>query len=248
MRGELKRFPNLDELSKAAAANMASLIEEAVGKRGSCSIALSGGNTPRTLHHLLATRHRDEIPWGSVQIFFGDERYVPHSDKSSNYLMAKETLLDLVPIPEANIHAIRTDLSGPQKAAATYERTLRKFFQDVGSTFDLLLLGMGKEGHTASLFPHSKALDECRKWVMAVDVPATPSKRITTTYPLLNRSASIYFLVTGSDKTAALREVLDSESDYRIFPARGIESVNGRLVWWVDSSAYPVDIACELEV
>lgn len=239
MRGELRRFENLEKLSEAAAADVSSLIAEAVRRKGNCSVALSGGNTPRTLNHLLATRHRDEIPWDSVSIFFGDERYVPHSDKNSNYLMAKETLLDLVPIPEGNIHPIPTDLSGQDTAAAAYERVLRNFFQDVGSTFDLLVLGMGKEGHTASLFPHSKALDECRKWVMAVEATANPARRISLTYPILNRSASIYFLVTGGDKSAALREVVNPESDYHIFPARGIEPVNGRLVFWVDSSAFP---------
>ncbi len=239
MRGELKRFDNLDELSEAAAADVCSLISETVSRKGACSVALSGGNTPRALHHLLATRYRDEIPWDSVSIFFGDERYVPHSDKKSNYLMAKETLLDLVPIPKGNIHPIRTDLSGTDKAASAYERVLRNFFQDVGETFDLLLLGMGKEGHTASLFPHSKVLDECRKWVTAVDVPATPSSRITLTYPILNRSASIYFLIAGSDKRPALSKVVNTESDYHLFPARGIEPVKGKLAFWVDSSADP---------
>ncbi len=240
MRGELKRFENLDTLSEAAAADVSSLISETVGRKGTCSVALSGGNTPRTLHHLLATRYRDEVPWDSVSIFFGDERYVPHSDANSNFLMAKQTLLDLVPIPQGNIHPIPTELSGTDKAAAAYERVLRDFFQDVGETFDLLLLGMGKEGHTASLFPHSKALDECRKWVTPVDVPATPPRRITLTYPILNRSASIYFLITGSDKRPALHEVAEMGTDYHVIPARGIEPVKGRLVFWVDSSAFPV--------
>lgn len=237
MRSELRKFRDLDELSESAAANIRTLAAETVSRKGRFSVALSGGNTPRTLHHLLATRHRDEIPWESVFVFFGDERYVPHSDKESNFLMARQTLLDMVPIPASNIFPIPTNLPGAELAAAAYEEELRKVFGDRGTSFDLLILGMGKEGHTASLFPGSAALDESRKWTAAVEVPALPPRRITLTFPVLNRSAAVYFLVSGSDKSSALKEVLGDAGDYHDYPAKGIAPSTGRVEFWVDSAA-----------
>lgn len=237
MRRELKKFRDLDELSESAAANIRTLAVETVSRKGRFSIALSGGNTPRTLHHLLAARYRDEIPWESVSVFFGDERYVPHSDNQSNYLMARQTLLDLVPIPAANIFPIPTNLPDPEMAAASYEEELRKVFGEQGASFDLLMLGMGKEGHTASLFPGSNALDENRRWTSAVEVPAEPPKRITLTFPVLNRSAVVYFLVSGSDKSSALKQVLNDGSDFHVYPAKGVASSTGRVEFWVDSAA-----------
>lgn len=237
MRGELKRFKDLSELSEAAAEDISSLITKTVSLKGRFLIALSGGNTPRTLHNLLGTAYREKIPWESVSVFFGDERYVPHSDKLSNYLMARETLLDLVPIPAANVHPIPTGLPSPEEAAEAYESDLRKSLPEEGVSFDLLLLGLGKEGHTASLFPHSEALEEQKKWAMPVEVDAVPPRRISLTYLILNKSSAVYFLVSGRDKSSALKEVLDEKSDYHVYPARGIEPLSGRLVWWVDAAA-----------
>lgn len=239
MRGEIRKFGTLDELSLAAAEDIASLIRDTVTEQGRFALALSGGNTPRTLHRLLAERYREDIPWNAVHIFFGDERYVPHDDKQSNYLMAKETLLDLVPIPAENIHPVPTGLPEYRKSADAYETELKKFFADDKQSFDLLLLGMGKEGHTASLFPHLKALDEKERWTAAVEVPAVPAKRITVTYPVLNRSSAVYFLISGEDKQDALEKVFDDASDFHLYPARGISPAAGRLVWWVAESAYP---------
>ncbi len=237
MRREVRKFRDLDELSESAAANIRTLIVETVSRKGRFSIALSGGNTPRTLHHLLATRYRDEIPWESVSVYFGDERYVPHSDKQSNFLMARQTLLDVVPIPASNIFPIPTNLPDPELAADAYEEELRKSFGNQETTFDLLLLGMGKEGHTASLFPGSAALDEGSRWTAAVEVSAVPPKRITLTYPVLNRSESVYFLVSGSDKSGALKQVLSETSDFHVYPAKGIASSTGRVEFWADSAA-----------
>ena len=237
MTGDVKKFRDLNELSEAAAGAIADLIAGTVSRRGRFALALSGGSTPRTLHNLLGTVYRKKIPWEAVYIFFGDERYVPHTDNQSNYLMAGETLLNLVPIPKRNIYPIPTDHSDPVKAAEAYERELRNHFQENGSSFDLVLLGMGKEGHTASLFPDSPALDESRRWVISVDVPAIPHKRITLTYPILNQASAVYFLVSGSDKSSALREVLARGSDFHTYPAKGINPVHGKLDWWVDSAA-----------
>jgi 6-phosphogluconolactonase len=237
LTGEVKKFRDLNELSEVAARDIADIIAGTVSRKGHFSLALSGGSTPRTLHNLMATVYRETIPWESVSIFFGDERYVPDTDRQSNYLMARETLLNLIPIPIRNIHPIPTDRSDPAKAAEAYETELRNYFPENGSSFDLVLLGMGKEGHTASLFPHSPALDEKHRWVMSVDVPAIPHQRITLTYPILNHASAVYFLVSGSDKRGALREVLGQGSDLRTFPAKGVNPVRGKLEWWVDSAA-----------
>ena len=237
MTGDVKKFHDLNELSEAAAMEIADLIVGTVSRTGSFSLALSGGSTPKTLHKLLATVYRRKIPWESVSIFFGDERFVPHEDSQSNYRMAFETLLSLVPIPDRNIHPIPTDQPDPMKAAEAYETNLRDYFPENGSSFDLVILGMGKEGHTASLFPNSPALDEKRRWAMSVEVPAVPNRRITLTYPILNRASAVYFLVSGSDKRDALKEVLGRRSDFHTYPAKGINPIRGMLEWWVDSAA-----------
>ncbi len=237
MNLELKRFADLDELSNAAAKEVSELIRSVVAKKGKFSLVLSGGSTPKGLYRLLATTHRESVPWGSVSVFFGDERYVPHTDARSNYLMARETLLDHIPIPSANVHPIPTDFSNPSDAAAAYESVLSAKIPGEGNSFDLVLLGMGGEGHTASLFPFTPSLDEKSKWVVPSDVPPVPHKRITLTYAVLNRSSAVYFLISGHDKREALKEVLSDAADYHKYPAKGIAPVNGKLVWWVDSGA-----------
>src|SRR5688572_24616891 len=158
-------------------------ISESVRGAGRCSLVLSGGNTPRTFYGLLASEFRDQIPWPHIHIFWGDERYVSPHDPDSNYRLARETLLDHVPCPAANIHPMPTQFASPEDAARDYERTLRNYFGTDWPHFDLLLLGIGKEGHTASLFPGSRALRERTRWVAAVETPANPSLRLTLTLP-----------------------------------------------------------------
>ncbi len=238
MTCEVKKFRKVNELSEAAATSVADLIVNTVSSAGRFSFVLSGGSTPRTLYNLLGTVHRERIPWESVSIYFGDERYVPHTVEESNYRMAKEALLDLISIPMENVHPIPTEHPDPKRAAEAYEKELRSSFPEDGISFDLVLLGMGKEGHTASLFPGSEALDEDRRWVMSVEVPPVPHKRITLTYPILNRSAAIYFLVSGAEKRDAMRQVFSESSDFHVYPAKGIAPVAGRLEWWVDSEAW----------
>lgn len=234
---EVKKFRDLNELSEAVAADVAVLISKTVSKEGHFSLVLSGGSTPRTLHRLLGTVYREKIPWEAVSIYFGDERYVPHTDKQSNYLMAKETLLNLIPIPAGKVHPIPTDVADPARAAEAYDEDLREHFSEKGKSFDLVILGIGNEGHTASLFPDSPALDELRRWAVFIEVPAVPHERITLTYPILNRASSIYFLVSGSDKKDALSKVQNENFDYHTCPAKGINPDHGKLVWWVDSDA-----------
>lgn len=225
------------DLAYRAAEAGATIIKDAVQTTGRCALVLSGGDTPRDLYLRWASRFSDEIPWNGVHVFWGDERFVPLEDRRSNYRMAKEALLDHVPIPAANVHAMFTSLDTPELAATTYEATLRQYSGDHRPRFDLLLLGLGPEGHTASLFPRSPGLDETARWVLPVTVPADPPSRLTLTLPALNGAAHTHFLVTGSEKAAALAHVLSDKADVQTYPAAGIRTTGDSPVWWVDREA-----------
>ncbi len=217
-----------------------SAINESVRGTGRCSLVLSGGNTPRTLYGLLASKFRDQIPWAQVHVFWGDERYVSPGDPESNYRMAKETLLDRVPCPAGNVHPMPTHFPSPDAAARDYEKTLRTYFGTNWPHFDLSFLGIGEDGHTASLFPGSPALGEQTRWVVAVETPANPPVRLTLTLPALTRAASIYVLVTGSKKGSTLHHVLAGPPDPNTYPAAGVRLTEGTLIWWVDRAAAPL--------
>jgi 6-phosphogluconolactonase len=242
MKSDIRVFADVDELSLRAAEAAVRTINESVRSSRSFSVALSGGNTPRTLYHLLSTRFRDQIPWANVHVFWGDERYVPLADPQSNYRMAREALLDMVPCPAENVHPMPTELPNPEVAAREYEKTLRSYFSKDRPHkdwphFDLVLLGLGEEGHTASLFPGSPALNETKRWVVAVKAPAEPPLRLTLTLPALTEAANIYFLVTGSNKAQALQHVLTGSPALKIYPASGVRSAQGTVIWWVDRAA-----------
>ena len=201
----------------ALASRMAEWIVQRVGgTTGPFALNLSGGSTPKRLYELLATNlYRDEIDWGRVHVFFGDERFVPHDHKDSNFKMANDALLSKVPIPPDNIHPVQTGLASPEAAAADYEDALKVFYGK--TTLDLprplfafTLLGLGEDGHTASLFPGTAALEERDKWVTAV-IGAKPEPRITMTYPILDASAVLAFLTAGAGKKDILRRVLDRD-------------------------------------
>ncbi len=234
---ESRIFPTIAEMSEAALAEILRIVNEAVAKRGRFSIALAGGHTPAKLYTLWAEKYKTQTPWEHVHLFFGDERFVPEDDLLSNYRMARQTLIDHVPIPKENLHPMLTNFPAPEKAAEAYEVELRKFFGEGAPAFDVQLLGLGVEGHTASLFPGSPALDEQRRWVVAVTVPAEPPQRLTLTLVVLNQGLNTFFLVAGENKReilAALRsEPHNVPSKYpagRIRPARGV-------VWYLDQAA-----------
>jgi 6-phosphogluconolactonase len=231
---DVRVFADVNDLSMQAAQAAATTIDEVVRGTGRCSLVLSGGSTPRTLYGLLASEFRDRIPWQHVHVFWGDERYVPLHDPDSNYRMARETLLDHVPCPAGNIHPMPTHFPSPDAAARDYERTLRSYFGTDWPRFDLILLGLGEEGHTASLFRGSPALEERTRWVVAVKAPADPPLRLTLTLPALTRAVNSYVLVTGSAKARALHHVLSGDPDPRSYPAAGIRLMEGTLIWWVD--------------
>lgn len=234
---DLRIFSDLDELSLHAAESAVVVIRGAVRARGRCSLALSGGSTPRGLHALLASRFREDIPWAAVHVFWGDERYVPPNDSRSNYGMARETLLDHVPCPAANIHPMPTHFPTLDAAARDYEATLRSHFSTAWPRFDLMFLGLGPDGHTASLFPGSLTVDERTRWVLPVPDPPAPPMRLTVTLPVLSQSAHTYFLVSGSDKAQALRAASAESADPHVCPAAGVRPNTGVLLWWVDKAA-----------
>ena len=206
----LKVLDTTEAVSEAAAESITGTVIGAVAAHGRCSLALAGGRTPKDTYALLAGRCRDKIPWPSVHLFWGDERCVPPVDPDSNFRMASEMLLERIPIPPGNVHRILGERP-PELAAEAYERELRVFFPAGASlpAFDLVILGVGADGHTASLFPGSSALEESKRWVMAVEAPGgVPCRhRVTLTLPAINASKGVLFLITGADKGRTLRDL-----------------------------------------
>ncbi len=217
------------------------IVDRAKASGERFTLVLSGGSTPKAIYRLLAQLPlRDEIPWAAVQLFWGDERSVPPDHADSNFRTAREELIDHVPIPAANIHRIHAELPAPE-AAAAYEADLRHSFGSVAlPRFDLVLLGMGDEGHTASLFPDTTALDETQRWVVANYVPKLHTDRITLSFPVINNAQEIVFLVAGAAKQEALGHVLYGQHDELPLPAARIAPTNGRLLWLLDRSAMPL--------
>jgi 6-phosphogluconolactonase len=234
---DLRVCANHADLSRRAAEAAVATINGAVQAAGTCSIVLSGGSTPRVLYSLLASEFRAQIPWANVQVFWGDERYVPPEDPRSNYLMAKETLLDHVACPPANIHPMPTHFPSAEVAARDYERTLRNHFGGKWPNFDLVLLGIGDDGHTASLFPGSLALAERTRWVVAARAPVEPYVRLTLTLPALTRTAAVYVLVAGAAKADAVRHVFERAGDWIKYPAAGVRVAAESVIWWADREA-----------
>lgn len=235
VRPAVEVLPDPEALARRAAEV---LLEAAKATQGRFAIAHAGGSTPRRLHELLAEApYRDLMPWDRVHAFWGDERFVPHGDTRSNYRMAYETLLSHVPIAPFNVHSIPTEGRAPEDAARAYERTLRSFYgaerlDPKRPLFDVTFLGLGEDGHIASLFPGTRALSERERWVVAV-TDGPPEPRITLTYPALESSRLVLFLVTGAEKAAILARVLHGDQD---FPAARLRP-RGRLLWLADAAA-----------
>ncbi|MGH7530340.1 MAG: 6-phosphogluconolactonase [Gemmatimonadales bacterium] len=231
-------FATSEALAHAAASRFVAAADEAIRASGRFAVALSGGSTPNTLYSRLATEpYVSRVPWPRVQWFWGDERCVPPHDPASNYRMAREALLDRVPVSESSVHRIRGE-DDPAAAAAAYERTLQESFADAANArLDLVLLGMGADGHTASLFPGGAAVRERERWVMAEYVTAVSMWRVTLTRVLINAAAHVLFLVTGREKAATLRRVLEGPYRPDVLPAQAIGRPGGRPRWLVDADA-----------
>lgn len=237
---EVRTLTTPQELFEAGAELVAHATKEAVEERGRFMIALSGGSTPRSLYNLLATNARNSLPWGQMFFFWGDERHVPPEDKDSNYKMAYEAMLSKVAVPEGNVFRVPAEYADANAAAEEYEKAIRKFFGLVDGqvpVFDLILLGLGPDGHTASLFPETSALAEKTKLVVANRVEKFDTYRITFTLPVLNAARCVAFLVSGMDKASALQAVLQGDAPGEKYPAKLVRPANGKLIWLVDRAA-----------
>ncbi|MEO6329559.1 MAG: 6-phosphogluconolactonase [Ginsengibacter sp.] len=234
---QLHIYKDSPELIEELAKWMTSYINQTLQKNERFTIALSGGETPKALYRLLATdAYRNKIDWNKMYIFWGDERVVPITDDSNNAKMAFEALLNKVKVPLENIHIMRTDIY-PDLAANEYEKLLYKYFEKQETTFDLVLLGMGKDGHTLSLFPASSILQDEQHWVNAVYLEDQKMYRITLMPSVVNKAAAVVFLVTGSEKAKVLKEVLNDVVQTEHHPAQLIQPLNGELHWFVDKAA-----------
>ena len=228
-------------LARAAAEDLLHRVTAAVRANGRASVALSGGSTPKALYTLLAQEpaYRQRLPWGATHFFFGDERHVPPDDPTSNYRMAREAMFDALGdlCPAANVHRIEAEDHDATRVAAAYERELTGFFGDDAPRFDLILLGMGPDGHTASLFPGTTGLREADKLVCAAWVDKLSTYRITLTPKVLTQAAALLFLVAGKDKAEVLPIVLEGASEPDRYPSQGISAVAGETLWLVDQTA-----------
>jgi 6-phosphogluconolactonase len=237
-RAEIRIFDDASKAAEAASGRFTELAREAIRERGRFAVALSGGSTPKRVYELLAGGpFREQLDWSQVHIFFGDERCVPADDIESNYRMANEALLSRVDLPPQNIHRIN-GLGDAVANARLYEDELRVFFNDAAwPRFDLVLLGMGDDGHTASLFPGTQVLHEEEAWVCGLWVEKLAAFRITLTAPAINRAAHVIFLVTGENKASRLAEIHSGVKDLERLPAQLIKPVDGTLEWFIDRAA-----------
>jgi 6-phosphogluconolactonase len=235
MDPEIKVLPDATEIAHEAAERVIAAARRVADEGRTFSIALSGGSTPKTLFELLATDpYKSRVDWAKVEVFFGDERTVPPDHKDSNYRMAREALLSKVPIPGDNVYRMAGERD-PNTAAREYGQVLKEKFGDGG--IDLVLLGMGDDGHTASLFPETEALNETKHRCVANFVPKLNTWRLTLTAPFINRSAEVIFLVRGASKARRLQEVLEGSPNPRRLPVQLIKPASGRLAWLVDAAA-----------
>jgi 6-phosphogluconolactonase len=233
----IRVLPDPEALAEAAARLLVEHAQAAIDARGRAAIALSGGSTPREMNRRLARPPLlDEVDWERVDIFFGDERCVPPDDVDSNFRMAEETLLNSVPVPKEHIHRMRGELP-PQEAAADYERQLQQVYGDDPPRLDIVLLGMGDNGHTASLFPGLQAVHEHERWVMAEYVDEVGMWRITLTPVVLNLARELVFLVAGAGKADMLRQVLEGPYEPDLRPAQVVRPPLGEVTWLVDAAA-----------
>lgn len=235
MNPEIKVLPDAAEIAYQAAERIVDAAARAAAEGRRFSVALAGGSTPKALYELLATKaYQPRIDWANVEVFFGDERTVPPDHKDSNYRMAREALLSKVPLPGDNVYRMAGERD-PQAAAKEYGEMLKEKFGDGG--MDVVLLGMGDDGHTASLFPDTEALAETKHRCVANFVPKLNAWRLTLTAPFINKARDVILLVAGASKATRLAEVLEGPPDPTRLPVQLIRPTGGRLIWLVDPPA-----------
>jgi len=242
VKQSIKLFANGTQIASHAADEVLRIANQAASERGVFNIALSGGSTPKTLYTLLAELPTlcDCLPWNKMQVFFGDERHVGPGHSDSNYQMAADAMFCKVPLQPEQIHRIKGEYLGTAQAAAEYEEVIRKQFRlqpGAFPRFDLVLLGMGNEGHTLSLFPGTKALHESKKIVTHNWVGKLYTERITLTAAAANAAANVIFMIAGSDKACALKAVLEGPHEPEQLPAQMIQPADGALTWLIDEAA-----------
>jgi 6-phosphogluconolactonase len=236
-------YPDADALARAAAVELLRIAGESVAARGLFTLALAGGSTPKKLYGLLGSDAAfATFPWNKTHLFFGDERHVPPDHADSNYLMVKNSLLVSGIVPAGNVHRMRAELPQSTEAAADYDAELRKFFPEASRLdgfprFDAVLLGMGADGHTASLFPGSPGLNEKTRWVISNPVEKFKTDRITFTFPVLNAARAIYLLVAGPDKADMIGEIFAKSRDALPHPVQRVQPRDGVKFWMLDRAA-----------
>lgn len=237
----VRRFPDLPALYAAGAATFTEAAVDAITRNGVFRVALAGGNTPKGMYSLLATddRLRSTVPWSNVDVFWSDERYVPANHPDSNYGMAYNAMLSKVDVSPARVHRVRTENRAAEDAADSYASEIRVVLGVANEVprFDLILLGIGADGHTASLFPGTPALNEQTRLVAANWVDKLAACRITMTFPLLNAARVVMFMAAGEDKAPAVRSALEAEHGSDAVPAHAVRPTDGRLLWLLDSGA-----------
>lgn len=232
-----KTYADVKALSKAAADLFLQTSQEAISKQGRFSVALSGGSTPQLMHELLAQPpYRETIQWENVHVFWGDERCVPPADPRNNATAAFDALLSLVPIPVEQIHPMSGVLP-PAESAAEYAITLNTYFNNHHPRFDLVFLGMGDDGHTASLFPGTDVLEEKQAMVKSLFLAKQDMYRVTLTAPAINLAAKVVFLIAGGGKANVLKQVIEGDFDPTTLPSQLIKPSNGELYWLLDEAA-----------
>ena len=230
-------FNDTAALSQAAAELFVQTAREAVDRNGRFTVALTGGSSPVGMYRLLAQApYRDQVPWQQTYIFWGDERWVPLTDERSNAKMAQDTFLNQVPVPQDQVYPM-WGAGEPEEFALHYEQVLQKHFHQQAPAFDLILLGMGDDGHTASLFPGTEVLNETSRWVWAYYLAPQSMYRITLTAPLINQARKILFLTFGPNKAPALHEVREGARNPNKYPSQLIQPQSGEVLWFVDEAA-----------
>jgi len=246
---QIKEYENLEKLSKNAADFIIGLINNTLKSQNFFTIALSGGNSPRLIYSLLAQKgFSSKVNWQKVFIFWGDDRYVPHTHFESNYRMAYETLLSKINIPQENIFRIPTEVATPEDAAILYEKIMKKLFIKFGAidvkkalpVFDLIILGVGRDGHTASIFPGHKAVNEQKRWVTHIKAHqrVTLHDRITITLPVINAAKNVMFIISGEGKGKIIKDILEQKKQGTVYPAAKIKPEDGQTVWFIDKNIY----------
>jgi len=246
---QIKEYNDLEILSANAANFISDLANKTIEKQGFFTVALSGGNSPRLIYSMLAEEKiSKKINWAKVFFFWGDDRYLPYTSSESNYRMAYDTLLSKINSSPENIFRIPTEVSPPEEAALLYENVMRKVFANLGAidpvknlpVFDLVILGLGRDGHTASLFPGHRAVNEQKRWVMHIKAHArvTLRDRITITLPVINNAKNIMFIISGEGKGKIIRDIVEEKRAGKAYPASMIKPHDGQSVWFIDKNIY----------